>query len=310
MTAAVTVTGRQNRLARCVLERPVRFARVVGAAGLAALAAMMVLGAWTAAIVVGALLVGITSTIAALRSIIVAQQKELLRLAELVDRRAEQVSALSHELRTPLSMIKGAGDLLLERTPGPLTGAQERFLTVIHHQCAQVIGLCESLLIQAKIEAGLFTPRWERVDISVIARDVVTAMRPLGAQRDQRITLDTPQVTPRIPADPMLVAQALTNLLSNASRFTSVGGSINVRVMIIDTGIAVYVSDDGAGMTREHRRRLFQRFATGRPLADGTGLGLVITKTIVELHGGSIMVDTTSNRGTTFLFTLSDREPT
>jgi two-component system OmpR family sensor kinase len=185
-----------------------------------------------------------------------------------------------------------------------LTGAQQRFLTVVDRQCGQVIGLCESLLIQAKIEAGVFTPRLESVDVSVVARDVVTAMRALCAERHQRVTLDTPQVTPPIPADPMLLTQALTNLLSNASRFTTVGGGIDVRVMAIDTGIAVYVTDDGAGMTREQRRKLFHRFVTGRPLADGTGIGLVITKTIIELHGGAIMVDTTSMRGTTFLFTL------
>jgi two-component system OmpR family sensor kinase len=185
---------------------------------------------------------------------------------------------------------------------------QERFITVVDRQCAQVIGLCESLLTQAKIEAGLFTPRLEQVDVSIVARDVVTAMRALCAERRQRITLDTPQVTPGIPADPMLIAQALTNLLSNAGRFTTVGGSIDVRVTVIDTGIAVYVTDDGAGMTREQRQRLFHRFVTGRPLADGTGLGLVITKAIVELHGGAIMVDTTSMRGTTFLFTLPGRE--
>jgi signal transduction histidine kinase len=104
--------------------------------------------------------------------------------------------------------------------------------------------------------------------------------------------------------DPGLVLQALTNLLSNASRFTSTGGRISVRVAEIDDGMAIYVSDDGDGMTREQRAQLFRRFATGRPLADGTGLGLVITKDIVELHGGSIMVDTTARRGTTFVVTL------
>ena len=112
---------------------------------------------------------------------------------------------------------------------------------MIDHQCIHVVALCESLLIQAKIEAGLFTPRLEKTDISVIARDVVTAMRPICAQREQRISLDTPQVTRRIPADPTLIAQALTNLVSNASRFTSVGGNLHIRVMAIDTGICVYV---------------------------------------------------------------------
>jgi two-component system, OmpR family, sensor kinase len=262
-----------------------------------------------------------------LRRMNAARNVEFAQLEQLVERRAEQVTALSHELRTPLSMIKGAVDLLREGTPGPLTPAQERFLQVVDHQCTQVIGLCESLLIQAKIEAGLFTPRLERVDVSVVARDVVTAMRPLCAQRQQRITLDTPQVMPRIRADPQLLTQALTNLLSNASRFTTTGGSIDVRVALIDhfgsarlasrgdpeqpidTGVAIYVTDDGAGMTRDERTRLFRRFATGRPLADGTGLGLVITKTIVELHGGDIMVHTASARGTTFLLTLPRGEP-
>jgi two-component system OmpR family sensor kinase len=103
--------------------------------------------------------------------------------------------------------------------------------------------------------------------------------------------------------------QAMTNLLSNASRFTSNGGGIGMRVMEIDDGVAIYVSDDGDGMTREQRAKLFRRFATGRPLADGTGLGLVITKDIVELHGGSIMVDTTARRGTTFVVTLPAERP-
>ncbi|MBB5874168.1 signal transduction histidine kinase [Allocatelliglobosispora scoriae] len=233
-----------------------------------------------------------------------AMAQQLSSVEQLVERRADQINALSHELRTPLSMIKGAVDLLREGMPGPLTRSQERLLQVAGHQSTQVIDLCESLLIQAKIEAGLFAPRLEKVDVSVVVRDVVTAMRSLCEQRDQRISLDLPQVMPRIPGDPMLLAQALTNLLSNASRFTTTGGSITVRVMVIDSGVAVYVTDDGAGMTTAERHRLFQRFGTGRPLADGTGLGLVITKTIIELHGGEIMVHTASTKGTTFLFTL------
>lgn len=264
--------------------------------------------AWLVAVasVVGGV-VGASIMALSMRRTAAARSNELAQLEQLLERRAEQVTALSHELRTPLSMIKGAVDLLREGTPGPLTAAQARFLQVLDQQSTQVIGLCESLLIQAKIEAGLFTPHLERVDVSVVVREVVTAMRPLCGQRQQRISLDMPQVMPRIRADPMLLTQALTNLLSNASRFTTTGGNLDVRVMLIDTGVAVYVSDDGAGMSQAERQRLFHRFATGRPLADGTGLGLVITKTIVELHGGEIMVHTASTRGTTILLTLPDR---
>jgi two-component system, OmpR family, sensor kinase len=264
----------------------------------------MTIGWWLAAATLGGALSGGTIVAVLLRRDARARQAELASLELLVSRRADQVNALSHELRTPISMIKGAVNLLQEGSPGPLTPAQERFLQIAEHQCSQVTALCESLLIQAKIEAGLFTPRLEKLDIAVVARDVVAAMRSLCEQRHQRITLETPQVVPRIAGDPMLLTQALTNLLSNASRFTTTGGSIDVRVILIDTGVAIYVTDDGAGMTPAERGRLFQRFATGRPLADGTGLGLVITKTIVELHGGEIMVHTASSRGTTFLLTL------
>jgi signal transduction histidine kinase len=291
------------------VDRAPRIAWTAAGTGVAALGGFGLAGLWSWAVAAAGLAAGLAVAAGGVHVVVRVQRAEVARLVALVDRRAEQVTALSHELRTPLSMIKGAADLLLERTPGPLTTAQERFLLVIGHQCVNVVALCESLLTQAKIEAGLFTPRLERVDISVLARDVVTAMRPLCAQRQQRITLDTPQVTPRIPADPLLISQALTNLVSNASRFTSVGGNVDVRVMAMDNGVAVYVTDDGAGMTQAQRQRLFRRFATGRPLADGTGLGLVITKTIVELHDGSIMVDTASARGTTFLFTLPRAGP-
>ncbi|MGH3921162.1 MAG: sensor histidine kinase [Pseudonocardiaceae bacterium] len=281
-----------------------RFLLLAGGVVTAVAIVLASFGQWSWVIAVAAGAGGATIAVGARRRTTHRLRTELSRLSDLAERRAEQVAALSHELRTPLSMIKAAAELLLEQTPGPLTAAQRRFLTVIAQQCSQVIGLSEGLLIQARIQAGLFTPRLEPIDVSGLARDVVVAMRPLCAQHRQRITLDAPQVTRAIAADPTLVLQALTNLVSNASRFTSEGGSINVRIMEIDSGIAVYVTDDGAGMTREERRRLFRRFATGRPLADGTGLGLVITKEVIEAHGGSIMVDTTAHRGTTFLFTL------
>jgi signal transduction histidine kinase len=281
----------------------------IAALTLAAVVALELLGQWQVLSVLLGLVAGGALVTWLTRETVRRQRLELDRLGDLLERRAEQVAALSHELRTPLSMIKGATDLLLEESPGPVNRVQEQFMRSISQQCNQVIRLCEGLLVQAKIESGLFEPWFEATDMSVLVRDVVVAMRPLCAERNQQITLDTPQVVSAIPVDPGLVLQALTNLLSNASRFTSTGGRISVRVAEIDDGMAIYVSDDGDGMTREQRAQLFRRFATGRPLADGTGLGLVITKDIVELHGGSIMVDTTARRGTTFVVTLPAVRP-
>lgn len=226
------------------------------------------------------------------------------RLRHLVEARSDRVAALSHEIRTPLAMIKGASDLLLEGNPGPLTEQQHSFLQTISQNCANTITLAEDLLTQARIETGLFKLRLEPVDIKALARQSVSVVRRESNERGQTISLDYPQVMERVHADPRLIAQALNNLLQNASRHTSRGGHIFVTISNNDAAVVMSVTDDGAGMSAEERRRLFQKFASGRPLGDGTGLGLVITKQIVELHGGRIMVDTNLGRGTMILFTL------
>jgi signal transduction histidine kinase len=305
------MSGTPHASARFLGERWWSAASVltIGTLALAIMICLAVLGRWRVLFVLLGVVVGGGIVTWLSQETIRRQRLELDRSCDLLERRAEQVAALSHELRTPLSMIKGATELLLEESPGPMTRIQEQFMRSIAQQCNQVIRLCEGLLIQAKIETGLFEPGFEQTDMSGLVRDVVVAMRPLCAERNQQITLDTPQVVSAIPVDPGLVLQALTNLLSNASRFTSNGGRITVRLVEIDDGMAIYVSDDGDGMTREQRAQLFRRFATGRPLADGTGLGLVITKDIVGLHGGSIMVDTTARRGTTFVVTFPAVRP-
>jgi signal transduction histidine kinase len=129
-------------------------------------------------------------------------------------------------------------------------------------------------------------------------------MQQLSEQRAQRIVVHCPPRMERMDADGKLLRQALVNLLQNASRHTSHGGAIEVRVLDNDDDVVMSVLDDGDGMSSEDRARLFQRFASGRPLGDGTGLGMVITKQIAELHGGRILVDTQLHRGTTVMISL------
>jgi len=232
------------------------------------------------------------------------QKAEITRLRRIAEARADRVSVLSHEVRTPLAMIKGATDLLLEGKPGPLTRQQRIFLETISQNCERTIALAEDLLIQARIEAGLFRVELQPVDLKSVTRQVVRDMGPLVARQNQSIRLEYPQVLPRIHADPRRLRQVLTNLLHNASRHTSPGGHIYVSISENDQTVVVSVTDDGAGMSADERRKLFEKFSSGRPLGNGTGLGLVIVKQIVELHGGRILVDTSLGRGTTFLFTL------
>ncbi|GAP16057.1 signal transduction histidine kinase [Longilinea arvoryzae] len=231
-------------------------------------------------------------------------QAEVQRLKKLIDARADQIAMLGHEIRTPLSLIKGSVELLIEGNPGPLTGQQTVFLNTISHNCEHLISFSEDLLIQAKIQAGLFKLHVQRVDLKSIVRLAVEQSRFLTEKRRQHFVTNFPQVGLWIYADGRLILQALNNLILNASRHTSVNGHIYISLSRNDSSAVVTINDDGVGMSSEDRRNLFKKFSSGKPLGDGTGLGLVITKQIIELHGGKIMIDTSLGRGTTVLFSL------
>lgn len=231
-------------------------------------------------------------------------QIEVQRLKKLIEVRADQIAMLGHEIRTPLSLIKGSTELLIEGNPGPLTEQQTVFLNTISHNCEHLISLAEDSLIQAKIQAGLFKLHVQRVDLKSIVRLAVEQSRFLTEKRQQHFVTNFPQVSLWIYADGRLILQALNNLILNASRHTSVNGHIYITLARNDSCAVVTINDDGIGMSLEDRRNLFKKFSSGSPLGDGTGLGLVITRQIIELHGGKIMIDTSLGRGTTVLFSL------
>lgn len=234
------------------------------------------------------------------------QLPEINRLKRLVESHSDRISALSHEIRTPLALIKGAADLLLEGKPGPLTEQQTTFLQTISQNGEHLISLAEDILIQARIDAGIFHLHLEPVDIIPLVRRNVNNMRSLESSRAQKFQVDCPQVIERIYADPRLLTQVMYNLIRNACRHTSQGGNIYIKVSENDGDdlLIISVTDDGAGMTSEERNRLFERFYSSHPLGDGTGLGLLISRQIIELHCGHLMVDTSLGKGTTVLFTI------
>lgn len=226
---------------------------------------------------------------------------EVQRLQTLARWRADQVSMLSHELRTPLTMVKLAGDLLAEGSPGPLTAAQANFVETIRHQADSTIELAEDILTQARIEAGRFTVRLETCDVAQIVVGLVTDLREL---RRSQVVMDCPTMPCLIKADRLLVRQALTNLINNAVTVSPQGSPVEVRVAQRENDVLVSVTDQGSGMTARERLELFQRFSSGRPLRSGTGLGLIITKQIVERHGGQLFIDSVAEQGTTMMFNL------
>lgn len=223
------------------------------------------------------------------------------RLRRVATRNADQVSVVSHEIRTPLTLIKGAADLLAEQTPGPLTEIQSRYVSTISRNCDSVIALAEDLLTQARIDAGMFQMHLEQVRLRDIAQRVVIELRGIHSLP---IALDAPGAPVTIWADADLMRQALINLINNCAAHATQASLITLRIVSRDDQVLVSVSDDGQGIDEIARARLFERFASGRPLRDGTGLGLVITRQIVWMHGGKLVVDSSPGGGTMMMAAL------
>ena len=234
------------------------------------------------------------------------REKEIrANLEKTVQVRSDRLSMLSHEIRTPLTLMHTSLELLFDESAGQLTQQQRAFLETIYQNEERIGTLAQNLLIQAKLEAGVFSPKTQPVDLRNIIRLVVNDLSVLVEQRHQQIRTYYPQVLPLVPVDPALIRQVMINLIQNASRYTSEGGRIMVSISRNDHNLLVSVTDDGAGMGHEYRRKLFKRFSSSEAdLSEGTGLGLVIVKQIVERHGGQVYVDSLLGRGTSFYITL------
>lgn len=233
---------------------------------------------------------------------------ELARLRAFHEERMRRPNVLSHELRTPLTVVRGAAELLLDESAGPLNPDQKRFVQTIAENSNQVIEMASDLLAEASLESELFNLRLEWTEMRQLVRRCVAQLRRVHTAS---IRMDNHGAPLRIQVDPRLMGQAVTNVVNNAARHAGEGVSILVRVTESEETVTVSVSDDGTGMPPQDRALLFTPFATGGSRRPGTGLGMMITQRIVELHGGKILVDTISRKGTTVFLTLPRtwREP-
>ncbi|QIK71873.1 sensor histidine kinase [Propioniciclava coleopterorum] len=217
--------------------------------------------------------------------------------------RADRVAIVSHELRTPIALISGAAELLLDRAAGELTDIQHDLVDTIDVKASEVLALAADLLTDARIDAQLFAFRATTVDVRRVTNSVVRDLRSLYPNR---ITLSARGASPRIMGDPDLIRQALTNLITNAARHAGEQARIAVTVRPNEDGVLIVVTDDGTGMSPVQTRELFRRGLAGKS-ETGNGLGMLITRRIVELHGGRCLVDSAVNVGTTILCSLPRR---
>jgi PAS domain S-box-containing protein len=221
--------------------------------------------------------------------------------------KSEFLANMSHELRTPLHTVIGFSELLIEELKGPLNEDQRRFVTHIRKDANHLLDLINDVLDLSKIEAGKVKLRREAVDIGAVVQDVLSSIRPecgtKGILVEEEGIFDC-----QVSADRLRLKQILYNLLSNAVKFTPRGGGILVAVKRLGSYAQVAVSDTGVGIPVEEHDSVFDKFhqvgAATSGMREGTGLGLPITRRLVEEHGGRIWLESEPGKGSRFTFTI------
>ena len=225
------------------------------------------------------------------------------RSKELVRLRDDFAAAVSHELRTPLTSILGYLELIRDNESANRSPEDDAYLAIVQRNAERLLRLVSDLLLVAEVEDRVLALHVEDVALGEIAAECVEAAQPAAAA--QRIELTLHNESPgEISGDPIRLAQMMDNLVSNAIKFTPDGGRVTVTTSAVDGHIVLEVADSGPGIAPADQAQLFDRFFRTRDAAvratTGTGLGLTISKAIVEAHDGTIGVESAVGAGTTF----------
>ncbi len=236
---------------------------------------------------------------------LVFSQRDITRFKELDRMKTEFLATAAHELRAPLTIIQGFSELLASRSD--LSDEEhQRFIEFIHHHAVHLSAIVSDLLDVARIESGKgFEIALRPMDLKPVIEETVAVFQEQSAIHTYRI--EGPEGWPTIVGDAAKLTQVLRNLLSNATKYSPEGGEIVVSVRPVGGYLEVSVQDQGIGMTEEQMTHLFEKFYRGdasHTAAEGTGLGLVIVRHIVEAHGGAIWVESEPGKGSTFTFTV------
>jgi PAS domain S-box-containing protein len=234
--------------------------------------------------------------------------RDITREIEADKAKREFISTVSHELRTPLTSVKGYVDLLMLGTAGPINDMQKSFLEVVKTNGDRLNALVEDLLEISRLENGKVTLKVKDLHLPELIDDIVESLRTETLRKRMQVELDYDPLLPPVEADAKRIGQVLTNLLSNAHKYTRDGGQIIVRAYRVGHMVQVDVADTGVGIPADELPQMFsQFFRANNALKDqvgGTGLGLSIAKSFVELHGGDMWVTSEVEVGSIFSFTL------
>jgi CheY-like chemotaxis protein len=249
----------------------------------------------------------------AIRNAELFKESEVARQAadEANQQKSEFLSNMSHELRTPLNVIIGYSYSILNRPAMynhvALPSVYEDGIRSIMTSGQHLLGLINDILDLSKIEAGRVELKPEWFDAAALIEEAVASIRPLADSRQLQLSVETAPAL-NLRADRLRVREILSNLLSNAIKFTPEGGRIVVAGASEDGLVMLAVEDTGIGIPAEEHASIFDKFHqvgnTTKGVREGTGLGLAITKRLVQMHGGTITVESEPGRGSRFTVTL------
>ena len=230
------------------------------------------------------------------------------QLQELDRLKSAFVTIVSHELRTPLTSIKGLVENMLQELTGPLNDKQTHYLSRILLNAERLTRILNEVLDLSKIEAGKMELLRRSMSLHEIFADLLEGFQPLAQLKSISMEVTPTEGMPTVHADRDKLYEVLANLLDNAIKFTPTGGRVQIGAQILDSRyIKVGVSDTGCGISEKHLLKIFDKFYRVQSSSEhvaGAGLGLAITRGLVELHGGTIAVESASGKGSHFYFTL------
>ena len=222
--------------------------------------------------------------------------------------KSEFLANMSHELRTPLTAIIGFSEVLSDKIFGELNEKQDDYIGDIVSSGRHLLSLINDILDLSKVEAGRMELDVTRFDLPTAIENALILIRERATRHGIKVEHKIDERLGEVVGDERKFKQILLNLLSNAVKFTPEGGSIGVSAAPTKGAVEVAVSDTGIGIARENQETIFEEFrqvgTDASKKREGTGLGLTLTKKFVELHGGTIRVESTLGKGSTFTFTL------
>jgi signal transduction histidine kinase/CheY-like chemotaxis protein len=236
-----------------------------------------------------------------------------LELARASQVKSEFLARMSHDLRTPLNAVIGFSDLLMTQQAGPLSDKQQRYLGHVANAGRHLLDLINDILDLTRVEAGRLEIHPEPCEVPLILEETLALFRTQAQTKRITLAVEIGSSLGALMADRIRLQQVIHNLLSNAVKFTPEGGLVTVTARQIGLELELAVRDTGIGIPPEDHQRIFEAYeqagaAEGRQ--KGTGLGLAITKRLVELHGGSVRVESAPGQGSAFILRFPGASPT